>query len=58
MESVNVSSTQKPPLSRFIETFDDTVQDGWRAVSRRAFEFVFQKFPGSAADGNRTKEET
>jgi len=58
IEKLSFGSTPEQPLGRFVEFFGDMVQHGGSAVLWRAFEFVFQKFPGSAADENRTREET
>ena len=57
-EKLKFGSAPEQPLGRFVEPFGDMIQHGGGAVLWRAVEFLFQKFPSSAADENRTREET
>lgn len=57
-EELNFASIAEQPLGRFIESFGDMVQHCGGTVLGRALEFLFQESPGSAADKNRTREET
>jgi hypothetical protein len=57
-EKLDFGSIPEQSLGRLIEPFGDVIQHGGIAVLLRAAEFVFQKLSSSAADENRTGEET
>lgn len=58
MEKLNFRFIPEQPLGRFIEPFSDMIQHGGVTVLRGPFESFLQKPPGSAADEDRTREET
>ena len=57
-EKLEFGSAPEQSLGRFVELFGDMIQHGGGAVLWRAVEFLFQKVSSSAADENRTREET
>ena len=55
---LNFGPFAEQPFGRFVKPFGDVIQHSRSAVLRRTVKPLFQKFSSSAADKNRTREET
>ena len=55
---LNFCPFTEQPFGRFVKPFGDVIQHSRSAVLRRTAKPLFQKFSSSAADKNRTREET